>query len=409
MTSEDSQLSTGLESSSLSAWLPRITGAITLVSGIFILYVTFRNKDQMFHRLMLGVAVYLSIFGIVLMYGIAAIPGDTIDGNHETITACSVQGFFFYLSSVTFLFYYSSLSVYSYAGVLCNFSRPKYAWIEKYIHVLVHIYTLTASAALLVMNGFKDTKQGFCALASIPQPCGDPENIPCERGFSPNKNGLPTYRLAIIIPYLFTIIFPTIIMVLLYYKVKQNQSNIPIEAKYVANQAAIYLSFLYWGVVPILIAELLFFLFRTRLKGTPFMLYWTASMCNFSLFGVWCICSYRYFLVDEHLIQRNDDNLNTGRREGANDAAMPTNIDVHNANGDESSGVAHLPPETRARASFFWKRKSNQVPSARYSFNIFDGSNASGGFANFVFEGDQEDERADKKETDLWKGVQDHV
>eukprot|EP00532_Pseudo-nitzschia_australis_P007670 CAMPEP_0168162952 /NCGR_PEP_ID=MMETSP0139_2-20121125/105_1 /TAXON_ID=44445 /ORGANISM="Pseudo-nitzschia australis, Strain 10249 10 AB" /LENGTH=76 /DNA_ID=CAMNT_0008079791 /DNA_START=86 /DNA_END=316 /DNA_ORIENTATION=- len=61
MTSEDSQLSTGLESSSLSAWLPRITGAITLVSGIFILYVTFRNKDQMFHRLMLGVAGSLSI------------------------------------------------------------------------------------------------------------------------------------------------------------------------------------------------------------------------------------------------------------------------------------------------------------------------------------------------------------
>ena len=46
---------------------------------------------------------------------------------------------------------------------------------------------------------------------------------------------------------------------------------------------------------------------------------------------------------------------------------------------------------------------------ARYSFNIFDGTNAVGNFADFVFEGDSEDEERDEAESVRWVAIQGHV
>merc|ERR1712238_401036 len=46
----------------------------------------------------------------------------------------------------------------------------------------------------------------------------------------------------------------------------------------------------------------------------------------------------------------------------------------------------------------------------RYSFNIFDGTNAaSGAFAAFIHDGDSEDERVDHAQTVHWEAIQDHV
>jgi len=46
----------------------------------------------------------------------------------------------------------------------------------------------------------------------------------------------------------------------------------------------------------------------------------------------------------------------------------------------------------------------------KYSFNIFDGTNAaSGAFAAFIHEGDSDDERVDHDQTVRWDAIQDHV
>jgi len=46
----------------------------------------------------------------------------------------------------------------------------------------------------------------------------------------------------------------------------------------------------------------------------------------------------------------------------------------------------------------------------KYSFNIFDGTNAaSGAFAAFVHDGDSDDERVDHEQTVHWDAIQDHV
>ena len=47
--------------------------------------------------------------------------------------------------------------------------------------------------------------------------------------------------------------------------------------------------------------------------------------------------------------------------------------------------------------------------SARYSFNIFDGTNATGTFAEFVHDGDSDDEQTDNEMTDHWAAVQDYI
>lgn len=48
-------------------------------------------------------------------------------------------------------------------------------------------------------------------------------------------------------------------------------------------------------------------------------------------------------------------------------------------------------------------------PSRQYSFNIFDGTNASSTYALFVHEGDSDDEQQDNAQTEHWSAVQDHI
>ena len=53
----------------------------------------------------------------------------------------------------------------------------------------------------------------------------------------------------------------------------------------------------------------------------------------------------------------------------------------------------------------FEERKSKRV----YSFNIFDGTNASDAYAEFIHEGDLDDERVDNDETVKWSAVQNQI
>merc|ERR1712238_304956 len=44
-----------------------------------------------------------------------------------------------------------------------------------------------------------------------------------------------------------------------------------------------------------------------------------------------------------------------------------------------------------------------------YSFNIFDGTNASSEYAEFIYAGDSDDERVDREQTNHWDTCQDHL
>merc|ERR1712176_250685 len=102
-----------------------------------------------------------------------------------------LQGFFDYFCINCAMFYYAlGLSMYSCATILSNFNEDQYMWVEKYIHVIVHIYPLIVSVAVLSVDGFNNSGFGFCSIASSPLNCGeiDRSDVECERGPKTNQH-----------------------------------------------------------------------------------------------------------------------------------------------------------------------------------------------------------------------------
>ena len=133
------------------------------------------------------------IYSVFQIIGAAVIPSDEIHakGNFGTVATCTTQGFFFYVCYSLSLFYYTSFTVYSFVGILCNFEKEKYVWVEKYIHAVVPIYPLVTAFVILSEEGFNAKYLGgYCTAYSTPWYCGDPNygDYPCERG--PSNSGI---------------------------------------------------------------------------------------------------------------------------------------------------------------------------------------------------------------------------
>jgi len=175
-------------------------------------------------------------------------------------------------------------------------------------------------------------------------------------------------------------------MVVLYYKVKHRQDMIYIEAKTVAQQAVIYLSPLYWATVFFLIAQILFYSGAYYDKGFGFAMFGTV---NVALFSFWTMIVYRYFSID---------------RENFDETILDSSCTKFSSGGDRNRQ-----DETCPAREINTSRKSRKPRNTIFSFNIFDGNNASGAFARFIHDGDSDDERVDNKETAHWKTVQDHI
>ena len=178
--------------------------------------------------LILGMSLHLFVEGIFLIIGTAASPL----GNFGTIATCTTQGFIIWVTDITAVFYYCTFSIYSYVGVLNNFEKQKIIWIEKYIHIVVHIYPICSAFYILSQQGFNDTGFGICYLSTSPLGCWFDTSIPCERGLESRLTSLLYY-----VPLLLSLIFPSIIMVILFVEVRKGQEIIFIEATSVAKQA----------------------------------------------------------------------------------------------------------------------------------------------------------------------------
>jgi len=219
---DEEQWSLDSEQLKANEWVPRIAGVITFISSLCMMWMAWNRRDRLFHRLVLGMSSNLLVQGIFSMYGTAAI---------GTIATCTTQGFFIYVTGITSIFYYGSFSIYSYVGVLNNFEKSKIIWIEKYIHILVHIYPYCSAFYILSQEGFNDFGLGICFLYGSPIECWLDPSIPCERGLES--------RLMIflwIIPLLLALLLPSIVMAVLFVRVRKCKKNIRIDAKSIAKQ-----------------------------------------------------------------------------------------------------------------------------------------------------------------------------
>ena len=219
-----------------------------------------------------GMSFYLFLIGICFLVGTAAIPAgidDNAIGNIGTTTTCSIQGFLIHLGSMISISYYCCFSVYSFVGVLHNFEKNKISWIEKYIHIGVHVYPISSAIFLAYIEGLNSTGIGFCHIGSSLLGCSgwfesrqdeDDTGIDddkCDRG--PEKLTIIRYTLWTL-PLLLCLICTTTTMILLYLKVKQKQDQIYIHSNTVAYQSIIYLSTLYATLLPLLVTHLVILL-----------------------------------------------------------------------------------------------------------------------------------------------------
>jgi len=126
-------------------------------------------------------------------------------------------------------------------------------WIGWFIHVIVHIYPICSAFYVLAIEGFNNTGYGYCLLSNAPLGCEEyNSNVICERG-PDTQASVSKIQWFFIAPDIFFIIFPTVVMVILYLKVRRQQVTIRIQACTVAFQSMIYLgdiyfdwSFYYW-------------------------------------------------------------------------------------------------------------------------------------------------------------------
>ncbi len=368
--------------------------------------------------------IHLTIFGIANTVGASAVPGATTNAmaNAGTTATCTAQGFLIYVTFLTASSYYGSFSVYSYFGTLNNFTGVNINVMEICIHLAVHVYPICSGIYLITRKVFNNSGFGYCFLEVDPIGCGDEtaENfVPCERGPDAQREAQLLQLFWTVFLYI-EMFVPTAIMTALYFRVKSNQANVQIPANEVGKQAVVYLLVLYAGIFPAAIVDSLAWSRSLSVGANLF------SDIMFMLFGLLSMLAYLYFTTGDWLSPEVSDEEEGSEEDDSVEEPSADNIfgNLEKTLKQEGNGTSAIVPQSPSSpipphtTNGIAKRKSKRMSkrmskrrstSSRYSFNIFDGTNAAGQFADFVFDGDSSDFHEDMAETEKWNAVQNHI
>jgi len=242
-----------------------------------------------------ALSIHVLIWSSWKMYGIAAVPGETDawgNNTHGTTATCTAQGFFTQIA-MTIPLYYVFLSCYSWVVIVgSNFNPMRYQWIEKYIHIGVHIFPIASAFFLLYKEAFNSVGSGLqCYIASIPFGCGDKSEIECTRG--PQKIAAYASVFALLPGILFMLV-PTIAMIALAIFVhRRNKKGIVpcgITTWVITKQSTVYLSALYVTFVPLFIRNGVAVFGNKNIFGMSLVL----NALIYSM-GLWFALVYGYF------------------------------------------------------------------------------------------------------------------
>ena len=343
----------------------RCAASLSLCASIYMAVSAIRCRSRIYHRLILGLSTHLILYCCWHLYGSAAVPEGSPNsrGARGTTQTCTAQGFFLQLSFCVPL-YYVCLSFYSFFAVRNNFDVVKYLWIEKWIHVGVHVFPVGSALYLLSIEAFNFSgNKSACWIDSIPYGCGDGTEVECTRG---PQNITQVASIFAALPALFVLICPTCVMAALYCQVRRRQDRIRLQSMEVAKQASLYLCALYWSYVFAIINNSFRWIADKNIFWLDIM-----GVVNLNLLGVYVLLIYLRF---------RKRSLNSG-----------------------------TPPAQSSLEGLTSIRSEVATDNAASEFNIFDGSNPTGEFAEFIFEGDAEDNEADMAESAKWKTIQDHI
>lgn len=356
-------------------------------------------------------ATHQVLYGFMYALGTIMIPKeyDEYHDNFGTIGTCTLQGFVLWSSILASGMYYGCFSLYSCVAVLSDFDQKKYKWCEKWIHIFVHSYTLATAFYALAVDGFNPV-MGFCKMASYPIDCETSDEVECERG--PATYGKWKAVALRLIPLCLYLVIPTIAMIFIYSKIKSRETNptpqtkVLITSKEIATQACVYLAPMYILALPFFIAAALEYI--KKVDDESLMPVTLTGRFLFTLLGLFTMLSYWYFSTDltpnkhhEGPSATQENNLTESQRAKTQ---LIFNSDASRKTAARLSGASDSPATDV-------EQNGDEEPTIerRYSFNIFDGTNAGGAFAEFIHDGDSDDERLEKEETDQWKEIQDHI
>jgi hypothetical protein len=312
------------------------------------------------------------VLNISHFWGTAAVPAGTpgVFGAKGTTATCSAKGF---LNQVGFAVpsYYCALSLYSFVAVRNNFNLEKYIWIERWIHIGVYVYPVASGIYLLIIEAFNYSGH-TCWVASVPLGCGNDSGLVCTRG---PQNIWDIQWLIVGAPILILLLVPTLMMVSLYVEVRRRPFLYWIKAETVANQAMWYLLALYWSYLFAAIDLNVLFA-----KGKTYFSLKLISICVDEMIGFWIMLVYNHF---------RDIPVDTSTSTEITDRSQVEEKGENKADVKQELGVSgSMEPELEV-----------------VSFSIFDGSNASGRWGSFIFDGDEEDEGNDAHESEQWGNV----
>lgn len=405
-------------------WYPRVTGAVTFASSMCMISLAWSKRSHLFHRIVLGMSFHGLLYGICYMIGALAIPREEYgyvgySQNVGTIETCTAQGFIIYVSIRTGVFYYACLSLFSFLGVLNNFDKKKYAACEKWIHAIAHGIPFSFAFYFLAVEGF-NPGYSYCRQTSHPLGCSTDENLACERG--PDSHGPLEMFWFFLFPMVLTVGVSTGLMVALYYKIKkreQRQLENPqtelvcvMQSGQVRKQSCIYLLVLYWVITPFFVFRMIFIVFPFD-DILPVRVF---AEINYALFFFWTLLMYRYFTADA--VSASQAGSNAGSQEPKPSAHIQSSEFIFNFDDAEEKDAGTASPDRNENGPAPEAGNSNapETPPSlqrsgsqqqeQFTFNIFDGTNATGTYSGFIYCGDSDDEDADQRETDHWNSVQ---
>ena len=377
---------------------PRVAAVISLGCAVYMAKLAWQSRTRLYHRIIFCLSMHLILFSLLNMYGSSAMPSDTPDvwGARGTVQTCALQGFGLQVS-IAIPHYYVCLSIYSFMAVRHNFDVSKYLWVEKWIHIGVHVFPFGSAIYLLLVNGFNPSL-AVCWIESIPFGCGKGTEVPCERG---PQNIFVVALICAFLPVALSLLIPTCVMGALYLETRRRQSAIHLEASSVAKQACLYLLALYWSYIFSLINGFIWW-YMDKPKFVPTIL----ASVTLNLLGVWILAIYLYFRVVP-------SRQRSSRQRSASASSQHLSVQ-HLQSPNATKTVRNTTPRQEGKTIEPTLILEEQSPSSsceqlRSSFNIFDGTNATGDFAEFVYQGDSDDEKEEIRESMRWQTIQEYI
>merc|ERR1740130_1768938 len=204
---------------------------------------------------------------------------------------------------------------------------------------------------------------------------------------------------------------------------QQQQPHQPlISLSMVVKQSLVYVGVLYWIFIPHIIVSFMSVIGNRKHFGMNLF-----SCIVTDCLGLWIALMYWYFSTDDcassiaisfknmkhkctpHQHHFNNNSNKTTTVTTVNSCAHcgdEENNNQEHGNEDEEISKPFSIKSSNSRDNSV-KNKQKQRMKPRFSFNIFDGTApANGRLSNFVFDGDDEDEINDEKESEYWSGCQ---